>query len=82
VQTTIAHYCACDTLTIAQQLQRIKKAPRRCPMIWLLAIPLIFSGFWLHAACIAPAEGQTLVSSALGAAGMTMATVGALVVLV
>lgn len=51
-------------------------------MIWLVAIPLIFSGFWIHSACVAPIEGQGLIATALCAAGKTMATVGALVVVV
>lgn len=49
-------------------------------MSWLIAIPLIFSGFVLHAAVIAP-NGDRLVHHMVHAAGLTMATVGALVVL-
>lgn len=50
-------------------------------MTWLFAIPLIYSGFFLHSACIAPIEGEGLITTALDATGKTMATVGALVVL-
>lgn len=49
-------------------------------MIWLIAVPLIYSGFFLHAACVAP-DGSGLVHSGMRAAGQTMATVGALAVL-
>ncbi len=51
-------------------------------MIWLIAIPLMYSGFFLHSACIAPIEGEEIITPALNAAGKTLATVGALVVLV
>lgn len=51
-------------------------------MIWLLAIPLIYSGFFLHSACIAPVEGTKTLTVALDAFGKTLATVGALVVIV
>ena len=51
-------------------------------MNWVLAVPLIYSGFFLHSACVAPLEGRGLLHPALSAAGKTMATIGALVVLV
>ena len=51
-------------------------------MIWLLAIPLIYSGFLLHSACVAPVEGLTITTVALDAFGKTLATVGALLVIV
>lgn len=49
-------------------------------MSWLIAVPLIYSGFLLHAACVAP-NGGGLLHHMLHSAGLTMATVGALVVL-
>lgn len=49
-------------------------------MSWLIAVPLIFSGLFLHAACVAP-DGRGAAVHALHAAGLTMAVVGALVVL-
>lgn len=51
-------------------------------MTWLLAVPLIYSGFFLHFACVAPLEDDLLTKTALHAAGLTLATVGALVLIV
>lgn len=50
-------------------------------MTWLLAIPLMYSGFFLHSACVAPCEGEGILTVCINAAGKTMAAVGALVVL-
>lgn len=51
-------------------------------MTWLVAVPLIYSGFFLHSACVAPIEGRGVLVPALHAAGLTFATVGALVLIV
>lgn len=49
-------------------------------MSWLIAVPLMFSGFFLHAAFTAQ-QGDTMIHHAVHAAGLTLATAGALVVL-
>lgn len=51
-------------------------------MTWLLAVPLIYSGFFLHSACVAPLEEGSMPLTVLHAAGLTLATVGALVLIV
>lgn len=49
-------------------------------MSWMIAVPFIFTGTLVHAAMTAR-EGETVIHHAVHAAGLTMATVGALVVL-
>lgn len=49
-------------------------------MSWMFAVPLMFSGFLVHAALTAP-EGDTLLHHVVHAVGLTLATAGALVVL-
>jgi hypothetical protein len=49
-------------------------------MSWIFAVPLMFGGFLVHAALTAP-DGDTLLHHMVHAAGLTMATAGALVVL-
>lgn len=49
-------------------------------MIWLVAIPLLYSGFFLHSAT-AKTEDCGLVHTGMRAAGLTMVAAGALAVL-